>query len=155
MQYYQKIKNIREDRDIKQYVLAKKLNVNRKTYSLYENGMRSFPLNKLSIILKEFNISLDYLLELTDIETYDNLGDIDISIIRENFKKYRIIYGLSQKELGKLINISQQTISAYENGIIKIPIDAIRLFSDKLNISSDTLTGRTNIKIELNNKIKM
>ena len=155
MQYYQRIKNIREDKDIRQYKFAERLNLNKKTYNLYENGIRSIPYNILSKILREFDISLDYLLELTEVPKYDNLSDINEIMNKEKILEYRKKLNFSQVELSTKINVSQQTISEYERGNCKIPLEVIKLYAEAFNISSDTLTGRTNTEIKLSEKIKM
>ena len=90
MEYYQRIKNIREDRDIKQYKLAELINVSPKSYNLYENGHRSMPLSVLSKVLNKLNLSLDYILELSDTTKYSNMKDMKESILAHNLRKYRI-----------------------------------------------------------------
>ncbi len=63
---YKRIRDLREDRDLTQKEMAKKLACSQQVYSNYELGQRDIPtdiLIKLSII---FNVSTDYILELTD-----------------------------------------------------------------------------------------
>lgn len=60
-------------------------------------------------------------------------------------KQYREQLGLSQAELSKKICISQQSISAYENGTREPDINTINLICDFFNISSDELFGRNTI----------
>ena len=62
---YQRIRDLREDRDLKQHQLAKYLNCSQQVYSNYELGQRDIPtdiLIKLSIF---YEVSVDYLLGLT------------------------------------------------------------------------------------------
>lgn len=151
MQYYQKIKNEREDKDIRQCELAEKYNISKKSYNLYENGFRSFPLNILNNVLKDLNISLDYILGLTKTKNYENTKDIDINKVQENIIKYRKLNNLSQRDLANKINISQQSISRYENqnDIETIPIEIIKSLALTFKISADTLTGRIEKEIKL------
>ena len=149
MEYYQRIKNIREDRDIKQYKLAELINVSPKSYNLYENGHRSMPLSVLSKVLNELNLSLDYILELSDTTKYSNMKDMKESILAHNLRKYRINLKYTQKEMSSLLNCNQQTLSEYERGNLRIPIEIIKKFSEITNISSDTLTGRCKYEINL------
>ena len=59
-----RLKDIREDRDLLQSDIAKILNTTQSQYSLYENGLRTIP---IEIILSKFyNVSTDYLLGLTN-----------------------------------------------------------------------------------------
>lgn len=61
-----RFKDIREDRDLLQTDIAKVLKTTQCQYSLYENGIRSIPIEKLITLAKFYNVSTDYLLGLTD-----------------------------------------------------------------------------------------
>ena len=61
-----RIKELREDRDIMQKVLALYLNVKQNTYSQYENGQRQLPIDVLIKLAEYYSTSTDYLLGLTD-----------------------------------------------------------------------------------------
>ena len=61
-----RLKDIREDRDLLQSVISKILNTTQSQYSLYENGLRTIPIEKLIILSKFYNVSTDYLLGLTN-----------------------------------------------------------------------------------------
>ena len=65
---YKRIRNLREDSDLTQQQIADKLFVNRRTYSSYENGVRSMPIEILSSIADIFNTSTDYLIGRTDVK---------------------------------------------------------------------------------------
>lgn len=61
-----RLKDIREDADISQKVLADYLNIKQNTYSQYENEKRQIPLDCLIKLALYFNVSTDYILELTN-----------------------------------------------------------------------------------------
>ena len=61
-----RLKNLREDADIKQITLADHLHIKQSTYSQYENGQRQLPLEILIKLALYFGTSTDYILELTD-----------------------------------------------------------------------------------------
>lgn len=63
---YERIKNLREDADLTQNDIGKILNISQRTYSHYENGTRSFPLELLIRLANYYNVSLDYLVGRTD-----------------------------------------------------------------------------------------
>lgn len=67
MRKYQRIRNLREDKDLNQTQMAEKLNINQRTYSRYENADSMMPLDILVRIADFHNVSVDYLLERTDI----------------------------------------------------------------------------------------
>lgn len=64
-----RLKELREDNDIKQTEIAKLLNVNQNTYSQYENGKRQIPISSLIALAEFYNTSVDYILNLTDNRT--------------------------------------------------------------------------------------
>ncbi len=63
---FQRIRDLREDKDWTQQKVADMLFINRRTYSAYENGVNAVPIEILIKISKIHNVSVDYLLELTD-----------------------------------------------------------------------------------------
>ena len=60
-----RLKDLREDHDISQKVIADYLHIKQNTYSQYENGRRQIPLDLLIALAKFYNTSTDYLLGLT------------------------------------------------------------------------------------------
>lgn len=66
---HNRIKELREDRDIKQREIATYLKVAQNTYSNYENGVREFPLEILILLSRFYQVNLEYLLGLTDTPT--------------------------------------------------------------------------------------
>ncbi len=57
---------MREDSDLNQTTLAEYLSVSQRTYSRYETGERSIPIEVLSRLADYYNVSVDYLIERTD-----------------------------------------------------------------------------------------
>lgn len=64
MQIHERIKNLREDADLKQDTIAKHLGITRPQYSLYETGKREFKLEHIRKICLFYNISADAILNL-------------------------------------------------------------------------------------------
>lgn len=62
----ERIKGLREDSDLSQKELAKKLNISQRAYSHYESGDRNIPLTVLVGIADYYKCSVDYLLNRTD-----------------------------------------------------------------------------------------
>lgn len=65
---YNRIRELREDKDLTQSYMAKLLNVNQRTYSRYENGELEISLGALSILADFHQVSVDFLLNRTDIK---------------------------------------------------------------------------------------
>ncbi len=63
---YQKIRDLREDHDLKQRELAEYLNCSQRVYSNYELGQRDIPTDVLIRLSNFYNVSVDYLLGLTN-----------------------------------------------------------------------------------------
>ena len=61
-----RLKNMREDRDIKQSKIAEILNCKQNTYQQYKSGKRQIPIDALKKLALFYNTSVDYILELTD-----------------------------------------------------------------------------------------
>ena len=63
---YVRIRELREDRDLKQKDLSKILNCSQQVYSNYELGQRDIPTEILIRLSEFYKVSVDYLLGLTD-----------------------------------------------------------------------------------------
>lgn len=62
---YQRLRNLREDRDLNQMAVAEVLHVSQTTYSRYENGTLDIPSASLIALARFYGTSVDYLLGLT------------------------------------------------------------------------------------------
>ena len=69
MESYLRLKELRKDSGKTQAQIAEFLNIKQNTYSQYENGQREIPLNMLILLAKHYEVSVDYILGLTEIET--------------------------------------------------------------------------------------
>jgi transcriptional regulator with XRE-family HTH domain len=67
--YLKRIKDLREDNDLVQKEVAAILGITRQQYNLYENGIREFKLEHIKKIAQFYNVSIDYLFELTNKKT--------------------------------------------------------------------------------------
>ena len=63
---YSRIKELREDRDLKQREVAKYLNCSQQVYSNYELGQRDIPIPLLIHLATLYHVSIDDLLCQTD-----------------------------------------------------------------------------------------
>lgn len=66
MALYRRIKDWREDNDKTQKQLADYLGMKQPQYYRYENGQRDIPTDILIKLSKYYNVSVDYILGLTD-----------------------------------------------------------------------------------------
>ena len=63
---YQRLRDLREDRDLPQRALAVLLHVSQATYSLYENGGLDIPSGALIALARFYHTSTDYILGLAE-----------------------------------------------------------------------------------------
>lgn len=66
MTYYERLKDVREDRDLKQTDIAVLLKTTRQQVSKWETGVQMMGVDKYIELAKYYNISVDYLLGLID-----------------------------------------------------------------------------------------
>lgn len=63
---YYRIRDLREDKDLYQKDIANLLNCSQVCYSHYETGKRDIPTDVLIKLSKYYNVSVDYILGLSD-----------------------------------------------------------------------------------------
>ena len=142
---FKRIKEIREDNDLTQNKIANLLKVNRSAYSLWELGINTIPLNNLINFCNIFDLSIDYVLGLTNVKQYTlNEKCIDINILATRLKEIRKKERKTQEDIAKLLNTTHSTWSAYENKKVLIPTIFIWKFAKEYNCSVDWLCGRIN-----------
>ena len=62
---YERIRNLREDHDLKQEDIARLLHCTQACYSNYETGKRDIPTEVLRTLADFYHVSVDYLLGQT------------------------------------------------------------------------------------------
>lgn len=74
MYYYKRLRDLREDNDLLQKQVADILNITREQYQLYESGKREIKVHQLIVLADFYNVSVDYILERTDISKYIHIA---------------------------------------------------------------------------------
>ena len=64
----------------------------------------------------------------------------------ERLKKVRIDRGLRQEDIGAIVHVGKSTVSQWENNIHVPDIETIVKIANYLNVTSDYLLGRTNVR---------
>ncbi len=142
---FTRIKAIREDNDLTQNKIANMLGVKRSAYSLWEIGINTIPLNYLISFCNTFNLSMDYVLGLTNVKNYTLVNcDIDMDILAERLKSVRKGAKKTQVDIAELLGTTHSTWSAYEHKKVLIPTVFIWKFAKEYNCSIDWLCGRIN-----------
>ena len=65
MERYQRIRDLREDRDLTQAQIGVAIGVPQRTYAYYESGQRMIPPHVLCALADFYDVSVDYLLGRT------------------------------------------------------------------------------------------
>ena len=63
-EYWQKLRELREDNDLSQTEIAKVLNTTQQVYSRYENGINEMPIRHLRTLCQFYHVSADEILSL-------------------------------------------------------------------------------------------
>ena len=63
---YQRIRDLREDKDLTQKQLAQALHCSQQAYSNYELGQRDIPTEVLIRLARFYKVSTDYILGISD-----------------------------------------------------------------------------------------
>lgn len=61
MKYYERIREIREDNALTQQTVADLLNIGQRTYADYESGKTRIPIDRILILAKHYDVSVDYI----------------------------------------------------------------------------------------------
>ena len=64
--YFRRLRDLREDRDLKQTDVAALLGIRQTVYSRYERGYQYLPLEHLLALADYYGVSTDYILGRTD-----------------------------------------------------------------------------------------
>lgn len=64
--YFQRLKDLREDKDMKQVQIAELLGIQQTVYSRYERGFQNIPIEHLLVLADFYDVSTDYILGRTD-----------------------------------------------------------------------------------------
>ena len=124
--------------------MAKILNVSRVAISQWESNKEIIPLQKLNMYSNYFNVSLDYIVGLSDKKDSNNSNIIlDKNLIATRLKEFRNKFNITQEQLASELNTSHSTISAYESGKTLILTGFAYAIASKYGISLDWICGKT------------
>lgn len=65
---FNRLKDLREDKDLNQSEIAKVLKTTQQQYSKYEIGIRLIPIDKLNVLADFYKTSIDYIVGRTNIK---------------------------------------------------------------------------------------
>mgnify|MGYP004466120529 CR=1 FL=1 len=132
-----RLKELREQKGMKQSELGRLLNVNNSAISKYESGKLQLTDDTLIKLSDIFGVSIDYILSRNDND------DIPprISMTGNRIKTLRTEYNLTQRQLADILGLTPKMISFYESGQRVPPIDIVEKLANIFSKSSDYLIG--------------
>lgn len=138
-----KLQDIRENNELSQKAVADILNVSQPTYSRWEKEIEIIPLSKLILLASYYNVSLDYICNLSNIKKENKIYiyKVDKKISGNNILSFRKEQNITQKELALFLNTTPSTICAYEKGKTLILTSFAYQICKKYNISMDYICG--------------
>lgn len=140
---FERIRYLREEKELTQAKMAELLNTKRAAYSLWEIGKNVIPLRKLIMLCDMFNQSIDYIVVLSNSKKKVlNKSVVDSKEIGKRLRATRKELKLTQEQLANVLGTTHSAVSAYENGVTLIPTIFLYDFSKNYNISMDYLTCR-------------
>lgn len=130
--------------DLTQEELAEKLNVSQKSISKYETGVRKPSFETLTEMAKLFDVSTDYLLELSDSRTgnYGSFPDMPFSRrgIGSSIQLWIKKNGFKDDKIAEMLGISEELLKSYYCGR-SMPLDILVKLSKICKVSTDCLLG--------------
>ena len=134
---FDRLKEIREERNLTQKDIAKTLEVDRSTYAGWETGKDTIPLRRLNKLSDYYKISVDYMTGLSNVTSSYRVIDLDAKVIGQNLKEFRKERNLVQKDIFLFLNTTSSTYSAYETGKVLIKTDFLYSICKNYNASMD------------------
>lgn len=134
-----KIKIVRENKNLTQKELAEKSGITRESIGNYERNDRIPP----SDILKSIAVALDTTVSvLVDEENIKNK-----STVGENIRRIRKYRKLTLEELGSGIGLSMQTIGQYERGEREPNIKILKEIASNLGVTTNELIEEKRLSV--------
>ena len=108
--------DLRIDNDLLQKDIAKILNVSLEVYTKWERRINDIPLEKTNELANFYNVSLDYLLGISNIKKNHSKKNINLNLMCKRMELLRKELHQSQEAVGEKIGFSQRLYGHYEKG---------------------------------------
>ena len=111
MQHYQRIRDLREDCDLTQSELCQQLFIHKTTYTNYEQGKHTVPLDFAVTLAEFYNVSLDYIAGRSNFKH----GRENPEFSNEQIEIADKFSQLSERNKGRLEQFIEQLLEKQEN----------------------------------------
>lgn len=136
---FERIKEIRKDKDLTQEQVANLLGIKMKTYSKYETNVNIPSLETIYNISKLFELNIDYVVNLSEDRIKKNYNTYNHKLIANNLKVLREKKKLSRQQLAIKLGVTQSSIHRYENMLSNPSLSIIYKYHKIFNISLNDL----------------
>ena len=143
MNYGEKLKELREQENLKIYDISNLLGIEKDTYGKFEREYTTIPSIHLNTLCNYFHVSLDYIFGFTNVKNYENNKEnIDLKLSGVRLKEIRKELKKTQTVLACELGCSYGTIAGYERGRYIIATPFLYQICSKYHISADYLLGK-------------
>ena len=145
---------LREQENLTQQELADIFKVSRSLVSKWERDLITITLKQLNNYANYFNVSLDYIVGLSNNKSKTNNVQLDYNLVGKRLAEVReknnLIHieeaikcgNLTLRKLADVLNTTSSTLSAYETGKVLIQTSFAITICTQYNVSLDWLCGR-------------
>lgn len=138
MSFGSRLRQLRLENNMTQEILSKKLNISRAAVGRYETNERFPDKDTLKNIANIFNVSIDYLLEQTNLRNYNFISKEPSWELYNHIDDFKFIYEEIKNELimNNIITKEEMIPKEIVENIVHYGIDAaikIYLLEEKLN----------------------
>ena len=138
-----RIKQLREEKGLKQEELAKEMSVSPSAIGMYETNKRE-PNNELTVKLANyFNVSTDYLLGKCNNEKLEQSVALGF---KDRLVLLRKELGLTQEEFAEKIGYTRTAVSAWEIGRNEPSNSDTLKIANFFGVTTDYLLGKTDVR---------
>ena len=145
MIYGERLKYLREEKELTQKDLSDLIKIHSATYSQFERESSIIPIKRLNTFANFFNVSIDYLFGFTNNRQYkNNQKDINLELSGQRIKEFRKANKITQVKLSTFLNTTQSNLVGYEKAKFPISTPYLYMICNKYQLSADYLLGKTN-----------
>ena len=140
------IKKLRKEFNISQLQLSLEIGYGKSIISYWETGFRIPCADAIIILSRYFQVSTDYVLNLTDDNTMLHRIDdfeVDMATFNLRLKELRKQKNLSQDQLALKTGLTQTSINHWEKGKCIPTADAIVALARYFGVTTDYLLGES------------
>lgn len=143
MIYKERLRELREKIGLTQKQTADIINISGSLYNEYETEYKIIPIKHLNDLCNYFNVSIDYIFNNTNKNTYPNIKkNIETSKTTIRLKELRKEQKLTQAKLANILHAANTTISGYELGTRILATPFLYTICKKYEVSADYLLGK-------------